>query len=106
MKLLMSLLFCLSATVAIQASAVSLQDVVDSYADRLTISPVEYNGLPVDSFSALAVCQLAGYQLLISTVDQLYTGDRYGITAYNDTFSFYTYSGTQEILLEVQCARR
>jgi hypothetical protein len=50
------------------ALAKSLQDVISQYSTVETISPVEINGNPVSAQSAMAICKMAGYSLMLESV--------------------------------------
>jgi len=113
MKHLSLALICSLASFSFSARAETLELLLNNQT-TLTISPVEYQGLPVSPNYAASLCSLLSFSRLVSVKTKdvpVRRGDLYAIVdgghvgAYFLSTKSYVDSMTAKVLSEVVCAR-
>ena len=106
MKKFLALIFAVLSSEAF-AGTVSLQDIMNSKNNRITITPVEYNGKRVSagSLAAPTICKLAGYSIVLECFIEIVPRAQYADIWSIGDMALVQSSEATSVFKSIECAR-
>ena len=108
MKKFLALIFAVLSSEAF-AGTVSLQDIMNSKNNRITITPVEYNGKRVSAsganIAASTICKLAGYSIVLECFIEIVPRAQYADIWSIGDMALVQSSEATSVFKSIECAR-